>query len=359
MPTNPSDQPAAQAHALVERLFALCTTEEKGSLMRRRRILAGLLLTLAAPFAAKAQQAGRVFRVGYLASVPPPSPEQRVTTPPIRMPMRALGYVEGQNLVLEQRYADGKIERLPGLARELVELRMDVIVAVGSSAIQAAKVATTSTPIVMFGGVDPVATGLVMSLARPGGNITGVLIAAGDTLAGKKLEFLKEAVPQAARIAFLAADDPGFQPQVQEAKKAASALGIKLVVVEVRAGNYDRAFATMVAERVRALCIGASPFFSRDRKLLIAFAAKHRLPAIYEWLEQVQDGGLMAYGPSQSALVQRVAVYVDRIFKGAQPGDLPIEQPTKFELGVNLKTAKALGLTIPPSLLLRADHVIE
>ena len=313
---------------------------------------------LAAPFRAEAQQGRRVYRLGQLFVVAPPSPDQRMGRNSLPTALRVLGYVEGQNLVFEPRYAEGNPDRLPALARELVDLKVDVIVAVGSSAIRAAKDATTTIPIVMYGGVDPVATGIVASLARPGGNITGILIAAGNTLAGKRMEILKEAVPEAARIAFLAAEDPGFRPQVEEARKAATSLGLKPTVVEVRAGNYDRAFASIVGERAGAVVIGASPFFFRDRKRIIELAAKHRLPAIYEWYEQVMDGGLMAYGPSQSGLVQRVAAYVDRIFKGAKPADLPIEQPTKFDLVINLKTAKALGLTIPPSLLARADEVI-
>ena len=245
------------------------------------------------------------------------------------------------------------------MARELVQLRVDVICAVSSAAIRAAKDATTTIPIVMYGGVDPVAAGFVTSLARPGGNITGVLILPGSTLAGKKLELLKDVVPRVARIALLVPDDPTFPPQLRETRNAAASLGIKLVVVEVRGGDYDGAFATMAAERPGALLVAATPTFMSDRKRIIDLAAEHRLPAIYEWPEQVEDGGLMSYGSTQPTLFQRAATYIDRIFKGAKPGDLPIEQPTKFELVINLKTAKALGLTIPPSLLQRADQVIE
>ncbi|HKO23026.1 MAG TPA: ABC transporter substrate-binding protein [Candidatus Eisenbacteria bacterium] len=325
--------------------------------MKRRAFICTLGMALLCPPLAVGAQSGRVYRLGYLTSVAPPVPAESATS--IEPSLRELGYVEGQNLVVERRYARGRVEQLPALARELVQLRMEVIVAVGTSAIRAVKEATTTIPIVMYGGVDPVATGLVTSLARPGGNVTGILIAAGNTLGGKRLELLKETVPQAARIAFLAVDDPGFRPQVREAKSAAATLGITLVVAEVRGGDYDRAFATMLAERSGALCLGASPFFYRDRRRIIELAAKHRLPTMYEWPEQVKDGGLMAYGPSQSEFPKRVASYVDRVFKGAKPGDLPIEQPTKFELAINLKTAKALGLTVPPSLLARADQVIE
>jgi ABC-type uncharacterized transport system substrate-binding protein len=237
---------------------------------------------------------------------------------------------------------------------------VEVLVAVGSAAIRAAQEATPTLPIVLFGNFDPVAAGLVASLARPGGNITGVVIAPDGTLAGKKLELLKEAVPRATRIVFLAwGDDPSYRPQLQEAQKAASSLGVTLVVVEVRGGDYDRAFTSIVAEHPEALFVSASTYFSRDRKRIIELAAKHRLPAIYEWREHVADGGLMAYGSSLSGLYRRVAAYIDRIFKGAKPGDLPIEQPTKFELVINLRTAKALGITIPQSILLRADEVIQ
>jgi putative ABC transport system substrate-binding protein len=249
--------------------------------------------------------------------------------------------------------------RLPALARELVQLRVDVIVPVGLAAIQAAKDATTSIPIVMYGGFDPVASGFVTSLARPGGNITGVLILPGSALAGKKMALLKEAVPRVARIAFLAPDDPTSRPQMQETQKAASSLGITLVVVEVRGGDYDRAFATIAAAGPAALFVANSPLFFRDRKRIIELAAKHRLPAMYEWPEQVEDGGLMSYGSPQFALHQRAAAQIDRIFKGTKPGDLPVEQPTTFELVINRKTARALGLALPPSLLSRADRVIE
>ena len=327
------------------------------SVMDRRAFIstvAGALL--AAPLAAGAQPAGRVLRLGILT---PTVPTPLGMTARIPTALRELGYVEGQNLIVQRRYAEDEIGRLPGMARDLVQLRVDVIVAVGSSAIRAVEDATTTIPIVFYGNLDPVAAGFVVSLARPGGNITGVVIAPGGTLAAKKLELLKEAVPRAARIAFLAPDDPAFLPQVQEAQKAASTLGVTLIVVEVRGGDYDRAFATMVAERPGALFVGATGPFFANRKRIIELAAKHRLPAIYEWPEQVEDGGLMAYGTSLSGGAQRLAAYIDRIFKGAKPADLPVEQPTKFDLVINLKTAKALGLTIPQSLLGRADEVIE
>jgi len=211
----------------------------------------------------------------------------------------------------------------------------------------------------MVVGSDPVARGWVASLSRPGGNITGVTVVAETVLAAKRLELLKEVVPGAARIAMLGAGGPGSSVQVQEAQKAASALHVKLVVVDVPGTDYDRAFASMVTERADALFVLMSPTLTRDRKEIMDRAAKHRLPAIYEWREHAEVGGLMSYGSNLIELSRRVAAYVDKILKGARPGDLPIEQPTKFELVINLKTAKALGLTIPPSLLARADQVIE
>jgi putative tryptophan/tyrosine transport system substrate-binding protein len=325
---------------------------------RRQFIGAVVLAAATAPMAVEAQPGGGVHRLGILWATVPPAPDQR-TGPTLVNALRELGYVEGQNLAVEARYADGKLDRLPVRARELVQLRVDVIVAIGSAAIRAAKEVTATIPVVMYGGFDPVAAGFVTSLARPGGNVTGIVVGPGSSLTGKRLELLKEAVPRATRTAFLVPDDPNSRPQVTEAQRAASSLGIRLFVAEVRGGDYTHAFSTIAAERAAALLVGASPFFMRDRKRIIELAAKHRLPAIYEWPEQVEDGGLMSYGSSQSALVQRVAAYVDRIFKGAKPGDLPIEQPTTFELVINLRTAKALGLTLPQSLLGRADRVIE
>jgi putative ABC transport system substrate-binding protein len=329
--------------------------------MNRRDTLLAVLALGAAPLAAKAQQAGRVYRLGFLRATAPSPADQKTAPIGILAALRELGYAEGRNLIVEWRYAEGKLDRLPALARELVQLRVDVIVPVGSAAIRAARDATTTIPIVMYGGFDPVAAGFVTSLARPGGNITGVLTLPGSSLAGKKMGLLREAVPGAARIALLAPDDPdpAVRAQVQETQKAASSLGITLVVVEVRGGNYDRAFATIAAERAEALFIANSPFFMRDRKRIIELAAKHRLPAMYEWPEQVEDGGLMSYGSTLFALSQRTAAQIDRIFKGTKPGDLPVEQPSTFALVINLKTARALGLTLPQSILLRADRVIE
>ena len=324
----------------------------------------GCMVTLivslfAALLAAEAQPAGKIYRLGILS--PAPVPALSVATIPNLVPMalHELGYVEGENLVIERRFAEGKLDRLRGLAQELVQRRVEVIVAV-SSAIDAAKDATVTIPIVMgFSDDDPVSRGYVASLARPEGNITGVTLASGTMLVSKRLELLKAALPQAGRIAVLATDEPGSSTQVQEAQKAASALGVTLVVVAVQGTDYDRAFATMVAERADALFVLSSTIFNRDHKQIIERAAQYKLPAMYEWREQVEAGGLMAYGSSLVALSRRVAAHVDKLLKGARPADLPVERPTTFELVINRKTAQALGLTLPPTLLFQADAVIQ
>jgi putative ABC transport system substrate-binding protein len=322
------------------------------------RFLVGLAV---APLIARAQQSGRVYRLGMLYFGSPSSTEERQRSSAYLVPaaLRDLGYVEGRNIVIERRHAEDKAERLAPLARELAQLRVDVVLAVGLSAVRAAKEASATIPIVLYGNFDPVANGIVTNLARPGGNITGVLIAPEGTLASKKLELLRETAPKAGRLALLAPADPGFARQLREVQAAAQAIGVPLDVVEVRDANFERAFASVSAQKPGALFVGAHQSFMVHRNRIIELAAKHRLPAIYEWAEQVEDGGLMAYGSSLTGLARRTAFYVDRILKGTKPGDLPIEQPTRFELVINLKTAKALGLTIPQSLLLRADRVIE
>ena len=324
--------------------------------MDRRSFLTGVSALLAAPLA-EAQQASKVYRLGMFSPGGRPPPGTSTGFLHLIEVLRELGYVEGQNLVVERRYAEGKADRLPGLARELVRIPVDVIVAV-TTAIDAAKDATETIPIVMGFATDPVGRRFVSSLARPGGNITGVTYSVGPEIHQKRLELLKEAVPRAARIAGLAGGDT-LQSTRQETQKAASSLGVKLIVVEVRGGEYERAFATMVAERADALAVLGSPVLNADRRRIIELAAKHRLPAIYEWREHAEEGGLMAYGANNRDLYRRVATFVDRIFKGANPATLPVEQPTVFELVVNLGAAKALALTIPASVLRRADHIIE
>ena len=284
--------------------------------------------------------------------------ERRTTVTLVPRFLAELGYAQGRNLVLEPRWAGGNLDRLPALARELIQLRMDVIVAVGSAAVRACGGASSTLPIVFYGNFDPIALGLVKSLAKPGGNVTGVLIAPAGTLAGKKMELLKEAV-RATRMAFLTHEDPGLALQEKETQSAATALGITLLLTRVRGNDYDGAFAAIAASRPEALFVAATTFFMRDRKRIIDLAARHRLPAIYEWPEQVEDGGLMSYGSDLSGTTRRVAVYVDRILRGDQPGDLPVEQPAEFQLAINLRTARALGLALPPSLVARADRVIE
>ncbi len=316
---------------------------------------------LAAPLRVSGQTAERIYRLGTLHAGSLAPSEPALLGNWIPKLLEELGYVEGRNLIVERKYAEGTFDHLPGLARELVALRVDVILAVGTLSTQAAKEATGTVPVVMLSNVDPIALGVVKSLARPGGNITGVLIAPDGTLAGKKLELLKEAVPRARRIALLMPEDPGIgaQQQVQEILGAASSLGPELRVVAVRGGGYDRAFTAIGAGRPQALFVGAHSFFVRDHKKIIELAAKYRLPAIYEWPQQAQNGGLMSYGASEVEVYRQVAAYIDRLFKGAKPADLPIWQPSKLHLVINLKTAKALGLTIPQSLLARADQVIE
>jgi putative tryptophan/tyrosine transport system substrate-binding protein len=270
------------------------------------------------------------------------------------------GYVEGRNLTIETRYADGDLTRMPALARELVQRRVDVIVAVAQSGVRAAMDATRTIPILIWGNFDPVALGFVQSLSRPGGNVTGVLITADGTLAGKKLELLKQAAPGARRVAVLGPDDPAtLREQLPELKRVAPALGVELPVVSVRKRDYARAFDALVAERAQALFVAASTYFVSDRKPIIELALHHRLPSIWEWREQAEDGGLMAYGASLVARVQQIADHVDRILRGVKPADIPLDRPTHQELTINLRTARSIGLVVPPALTLLASHVIE
>jgi putative ABC transport system substrate-binding protein len=267
--------------------------------------------------------------------------------------------VEGRNLQITRRFAEGKLDRLPQLARELVDMRMDVIVAVSPTAIQSARAATRSIPIVMGFGKDPVRDGFVESLAKPGGNITGVVVAPEDVLAGKRLGLIKQAVPGSGTVAVLATGEPSSNLQVSEAEKVAPLLGVKLLIAELKHSDYETAFTNMTSGKADAVFVLASPILNAGREKIIQLAARHRLPAIYEWPEQADAGGMMAYGSSLVGLSRRVAWYVDRILKGVKPADLPVEQPTKLELVINLKTAKQIGLTIPPNVLARADRVIK
>lgn len=323
-------------------------------MIARRSVLAAAGALLGSPAALHAQIPGQVYRLGILRpSTPAPA------TPALVEALRKLGYVEGRNLLIDARFASGQVERLPELARELLQGRPDVLLAVSAAAVRAARAATTSVPILMFGNMDPVALGLVASLARPETNVTGVLIAADGTLAAKRLELLREAVPRASRVALLAPDDPNFGLQIDETQRAAAALKLALEVTTVQARDYPAAFAALAARRPDALVVGAHSILMNDRKPIIELAARHRLPAVYEWPEQVRDGGLLAYGTNLDALYARLADYAAQLFAGRKASDLPVEQPSAYRLVINRRTASALGLTLSPALLLRADEVIE
>jgi len=324
-----------------------------------------IIAILGAPFVANAQQAGKIHRIGFLGTLPT-SPYDEV----FRQGLREVGYVEGQNIVIERRYSEGKVERLADLAAELVRLKVDVIVVDTCGApLNAASQATSTIPIVVAAcNDDLVATGLISSLARPGGNITG-LSELTPELGAKRLELLKEAVPKVRRVAVLwnptyserfSASFRFWSSDWTEMRAAAQVLGMTLQSVEVRGpDDFDAAFSAMSRERADALIAFSDPLIVFHGRRITDLAAKNRLPAVYASREVVDAGGLMSYGASSTDMFQRAAVYVGKILKGAKPADLPMEQPTKFELVINFKTAKALGLTIPRSLLLRADQVIQ
>jgi putative ABC transport system substrate-binding protein len=329
--------------------------------MITRRTFVGTLAggLLVAPLAADAQPAGKVYRIGYLTA-------GSLTANPrvleaFRQGLRDLGWVEGQNIAIEYRSAEGRLDRLPDLAAELVRLKVDVIAATPTPAALAAKNATGTVPIVGVSLTEPVGLGLIASLARPGGNVTGVSYSVGTDIFGKDLELLKEVVPKVRRVAVLSNPDGPAQPlTISNIKGAARSLGLQLQLVEARGpGDFDGAFAAMARERVGALLVVTDPVFIPHRARLVDLAANNRLPSIFTQRADVEAGGLMSYGPNFADMYRRAATYVDKILKGAKPGDLPVEQPTKFELVINLKTARALGLTIPPALLRRADEVIQ
>jgi putative tryptophan/tyrosine transport system substrate-binding protein len=323
----------------------------------RRAFFRCMAVAVLAPRAVAAQQTRKVYRIGFLSNVNP-----TLGTPSLdafRQGLRELGWVEGQNVSIEYRWADGNLERLPALASDLLKTPFDVILVAGGPAVRAARQATRTVPIVSAIMSDPVAAGFVASLARPGGNITGSAVQF-DALATKQLQILKEMVPKTARVAILFDRATVNEVLVKAIEPAARTLGLKGRVFEIRdVPDIESAFRTARAERLDAVYVSPSPTFSRHKGRLAELAVKHRLPTIYEDKSYVEVGGLMSYGPSFIGLFRRAASYVDRIFKGAKPGDLPIEQPTKFELVINLKTAKALGLTIPQAVLGRADQVID
>ena len=307
---------------------------------------------------ATAQQAARIPRIGILIAPSASSFSARVEA--LRRRLRELGYVEGKNIVIEYRYAEGKVERIPDLAAELVRLKVDVIVTSGGErTILAAKKASATIPIVFAGAGDPVGTGLVSSLARPGGNITGLSTMTPD-LDGKRLELLKEAFPKVARVAFLW--QPGWRGNLAltDMEAAAKALGVKLLSLEVRSlDDFDSAFARAKRDGAQALITTPGGIIGTQRRQVLEFAAKNRLPAMYTNSEFVEAGGLMSYAPNLADQWRRAADFVDKILKGSKPADIPVEQPTKFEFIVNLKTAEQIGLTIPPKVLAQADKVIK
>ena len=316
---------------------------------------------LVASLGVEAQQRGTIPRIAVLWNSSPPlvAPLRDA----FRDGLRELGYVEAQNIAIEHRYGEDKPERLRQLASELVRLRPAVIVAQGTPSALAARGATSTIPIVMTTAGDPVGSGLVSNLARPDGNVTGLTNLAAE-LSSKRLQMLKEARPMLSRVAVLwdsTGPAPPADPYGRKAtEEAGRSLGLKLQILAVRGlSDFPEVFESAVKAGAEAVVVLPSPILARHRKSLVELAAKHRLPAMYQASEFADAGGLMAYGPSNAALYHRAAYYVDRLLKGAKPADLPVEQPTTFELVINLKTARALGLTIPPSLLLRADQVIE
>jgi len=326
--------------------------------MNRRDFIATATAILVAPLAADAQQPSKVPRIGFLGNSTAALEANLVG--PFREGLRDLDYVEGQNILIEYRWAEGKYERFPALIAELIALKVDVIVTAGTPASLAVKKATTSIPLVMVAVGDPIGTGLVASLARPGGNITGLSSISAE-LEGKRLELLREVIPKLSYVAVLwnpaNAWAVGAEKEVQA---AAQVLRMRVQSLQVRAPEeFDNAFAAIVRERPAALLMLADRLFLHNRARIVDFGAKHRLPGVYPYRELVEAGGLMSFGPSYAGMHRRAAYYVDKILKGAKPADLPVEQPTKFELRINLKTAKALGLTIPQSLLLRSDEVIQ
>ena len=306
---------------------------------------------------AEAQQPARIHRIGILSPVSGSFFSAREEA--LRQRLRELGYVEGKNIVIEYRYAEGKRERLPDLVAELVRLKVDIIVTTGPDATLAAKKASATIPIVFTAASDPLGTGLVSSLAQPGGNITGLSLMAPD-LDGKRLELLKEAVPKVARVAFLWQPGGRRNLPLTKMEAAAKALGLKLLSLEVRSlDDFKSAFARAKREGAQALITTTGGLINTQQRRVLDFAAKNRLPAIYHYSEFVEAGGLMSYAPSYTDLYRRAADFVDKILKGTKPADIPVEQPTKFEFVVNLKAAKQIGITVAPNVLVRADKVIR
>ena len=328
--------------------------------MNRRVFLSTLTGGLfAAPLAADAQPTGKVYRIGFILTAA--ANETGHLLKALNEGLRELGYVEGRNVVFERRYAEGRQERLPALAAELVRLNVDIFVTGSNPVIAAVKQATATIPVVMAVSRDPVGSGFIASLARPGGNITGLANDPAPEIGGKNLQLLKEAAPRVSRVAFLWNPVPlGAGTYKNAVESTARNLGVTFQSVEVRGRDeFEGAFAAMARERANGVVVASDPVLFGPRSQVVLLAGKNRLPAVYPQREFADAGGLISYGTNLADQFRRAAIYVDKIFKGAKPGDLAVEQATKFELVINLKTAKALGLTIPPSLLARADQVIE
>jgi putative tryptophan/tyrosine transport system substrate-binding protein len=326
--------------------------------MMQRRAFITLLggTVIAWPLAARAQQPGKAARIGYLAIRAPMSADEALL-----QALRELNWIEGRNIVIERRFSAGNFDRLREFAAELVRLKVDAIVAVASASTQAAKDATASIPICFVNAGDPVGQGFVMSLARPGGNVTGVSFDASPDITAKQLQLILETVPKASRVAVLwNPTSPFLRSYWSVAQAAAPALGVVLQSLEVQdASQYETAFKAIGRDRADALVVLSDSFATFHRARIAELAAEHRLPVLYGHRQYVEAGGLMSYGPSLFDVYRRAAAYVDKILKGTRPADLPVEQPTKYELVINLKTAKALGLELTPTLLARADEVIE
>ena len=328
--------------------------------MKKASVLSILfvVLLLAVAVIADAQQPNKVPRIGYLS---PSVSTGRASTEAFRQGLRDLGYIEGKNIVIEWRANEGQLDRQRALAAELVRLKVEVIVAAGSGEIRAAKEATAAIPIIMVRGGDPIGSGFVASLARPGGNVTG-LATLRPELSGKRLELLQEIIPRLLRVAvFASSRSADYALVLKEIELAAGVLGVKPQSLDILSPkDFETAFQAAVKGRADAvLCRVPSPILSDHRKEVAALAVKSRFPVIYEGVEEVEAGGLMSYGINNNDLFRRAATYVDKILKGAKPADLPVEQPKKFELVINLKAAKQIGLTIPPNVLVRADRVIK
>ncbi len=334
-------------------------------------IVALALGVLAAPFPSDAQQSAKVYRISWFGGIAPP--DRAAQGCPIKWAggwdalvegLREHGYIRGQNLLIECRFTEGRDERAPALAAQLASLKVDLILANGNPRARAAKEATSAIPIVMVYVIDPLADGLIASLAHPGGNVTGLAFTVGSEIVGKLLELLKESMPNLTRVAVLKdaalPSNPAFQREVPEVQAAARALGLTLQFYEVRdPKEFEGTFAAMTQTRAEALLMLPQAFVFVHAQRIAALAAKSHLPAVYPYRPAVEAGGLMAYAANVPAMYRRAATYVDKILQGTKPADLPVEQPTKFDLVINLKAAKALGLTIPQSLLMRADQVIE